>query len=195
MEFIEKYNYFIKGSYKGECAKSIARINKLKKKNNEYIKNIEKLYEKINEEKNIIDRLSQIEDSYKKILRMIKNYLNGNKDDNIKCCPICLNKDFTETFKQLNIQYSNGQSIKNQLIKIIDTTVQSGNIDIEKRQNVIINKNQEMRNLKNIYNKKIYKSIEYYIDESKLYYEKITELASEKVSKSLTRKEKHKKYL
>ena len=71
MECIEKYNHFIKGSYKSECAKSIARINKLKKQNNKYIKNIEKLSEKINEEKNIVYSLSQIADSYKKILCMI----------------------------------------------------------------------------------------------------------------------------
>ena len=75
-----------------------------------------------------------------------------------------------------------------------DTTVQSGNIDIQKHQNVIINKNQEMDNLKDIYNEKIYKIIEYYIDESKLYSEKIIDLVYEKVTKSLTRKEKHKKY-
>lgn len=121
MECIEKYNHFIKGSYKSECAKSIARINKLKKQNNKYIKNIEKLSEKINEEKNIVYSLSQIADSYKKILCMIKDYLDENKDDDIKCCPVCLNKDFTETFKQLNIQFSKDQSVKNQLIKIIDT--------------------------------------------------------------------------
>ncbi|MBV7271474.1 AAA family ATPase [Clostridium sp. PL3] len=194
MKLIEEYNCFIKGNYINECAKCIVRINKLMKKNDTYIKNIERLSQKINEEKNIIDGLSNMSDSYKKILNKIKIYLEENKDEDIKCCPICLNKDFTETFKQLNVQSDKDESIKNQLIKIINITVQSGNENIEEHQKVIAKKKQEIDNLKDIYNNKIYKITEKYVDESKACFEKIIDIACENVTKSLNRRVKHKKY-
>lgn len=164
IELIKNYKVFLKGYSLKRKFKNIKNLEKLRDINDKYINNINCFERKIFDEEKNISNLSNLNNSYKSVLNKVKKYLDNN--ENLECCPICLSEDFTHSYKKLKLKFNKDETINEQLTNIIDNTIQDGNNNVKELQKQLKLRKDNLKKLKEIYNKKVIEVVEKYISES-----------------------------